>query len=264
LKEDGPWSKFIFEEDFVVGIRETGRQDVIAVCDPATGLYRCTPIVTADDFSMEHANVAVGSTNDIHETNVIDNIMRRLGLPSPEMVRRMIKNGTIRKLGVSKDDLKRYRNQSNESRMFGSQTVPRYIMKKKEVPNVAKHKLGYLEELYGDSKKLRHPGPRGEKWAFAIVDRATGTVWVVLHKDFTSLPQLVEKQVLSILDDARRTLKISEPKIHRFYLDGHPTQMGRFEGDIAPLEGKLSHHGIFLSRGPAGRPPTYGPGRSGT
>jgi hypothetical protein len=252
LKEDGPWNKFIFEENFVVGIRETGRQDVIAICDPVTGLYRCTPIVTADDFSMEHANVAVGSTNDIHETNVTDNIMRRLGLPSPEMVRRMIKNGTIRKLGVSKEDLKRYRNQSNESRMFGSQTVPRYIMKKKEVPNVAKHKLGYLEELYGDSKKLRHPGPRGEKWAFAIVDRATGTVWVVLHKDFTSLPQLVEKQVLSILDDARRTLKISEPKIHRFYLDGHPTQMGRFEGDIAPLEGKLSHHGIFCPGVPPG------------
>ena len=239
LLRDGPWVKFIFEGDHVIGVRKNSVQNLIAVSDKKTGLYRCTPIVTSENFEPAYAVYAVGSTNDIHETNKVDNIMRRLGLPSPDMLRRMVKNDTIMNFGITKEDLKRYRAQSNESRMFGSQTVPRYVMKKKEVPKRAVKELQYLDEVYGDSKKLRYVGPKGQKWAFALVDRATGSIWVVLHKDFVSLPQLVEKLILKILDDARNNLNITSPKIGRFYLDGHPSQMGRFEGDIAPLEARM-------------------------
>jgi len=198
----------------------------------------------------QQARAMVGSSTDTHELRHTDNILRRMGLPSPELVRIMIKNNTVKRFSVDEKCLRRYRKQSNESRLRGSQTVPRYIAVKKKMP-IPRSKLVYLEHLYGDSKALTYPGPNGERWVFTMIDRATGTPWTFLHKDWTSLHLLLEKKIIEILEDARKNLGIASPKISVFHLDGHPTQIGRL-GALTEMQVMLQRLKIFVPRLPPG------------
>ena len=238
LLADGPWKSLLFTETDVTGERWNGCRDLVAKLG-AHGLYTCAPIVTNKKFENFATAFIVGSVNDTHEPIHRDNLVLRLGIPSSQLLDKMIKYKTIGNLRLDKKYQKRYKTFGQESRMRGSQKAPRYVLTKKNRPKPALEVLKFLDELWGDSKKLRHRGSNGENWAFIIVDRATKTFYVILHKDFKSLPTLVMKKLIEILAYARKTLKMKDPKIGEFHLDGHPTQVGRKTNDIAPLQDAL-------------------------
>ncbi len=287
LFTDGPWVRFLFSESDVIGIRNDGSKDLIASMD-RNNLYQCRDIVTTRHFrrrsnvntsvssknnhcydaarpktctratnNLSRSSVKywsmVGSTMDTRETDKDAGTLRQMALPSPELVRQMILHKTIRGFGVNNKYLRKYRAQSSESRLRGSMTVPRYVASKRTDPKPARAgTLKYLDEIYCDSKELMEQGPNGERWMCDLIDRATGTVKTFEHKDWDSLSLLMEREVIALLDDARVNLGIKNPKIKRFYLDGHPTQVGRTRLNIADCQKMLQRHGIHVPHLPPG------------
>jgi hypothetical protein len=254
LFRDGPWDRFEFTPADIFGIRPGGVRDKIATL--TNGLYTCTKYMLHLLSGGACALLAqIGSSVDTHEADPAHDIMRMYGLCAPEMMRIALKHGVIEDLDkyIEAADIKSYARRSHEARQRGSQTGPRYVRNKDTEPKF--RVTTYLQELFGDSKQLRYPGPNGEKWMFTMVDRFSGTSWTVPHRDFTSLPALVCKKLNAILYEAKRdSLTASDtPRIGCFFLDGHPTQVERMSGDMAPLQKMLElEYKIHVPRVPPG------------
>jgi len=293
LFEDGPWEAFLFLPDAVYGLRQpevdemlqmSARHDLVATLSENThGFYRAKPIVLDPTFGTKEATKDRGkvectkrsrflkqeehdketamvsfSTNDTTELCRADALMRRLGMPSPEMIRLMLKHGTVKGLDVDAAYLKRYRLLSAESRLKGSMTVPKYRKSARNEEAKSKVKLEYLDKMVGDSRKLMVPGPNGETHVFTLVDEATRTPFTFLHRGWKQLSVLIERLLNQILDDARVNLKMVNPSIKKIKLDGHPTQVGRTREVVAEVDAMLTRRQIFVPPLPPGDHPRMG------
>ena len=271
LLSDGPWKRIIFEEvrsapilQLAWGVLPMGTEELIAVLSDKThGLYVCTNAVghnttvsntaalaavagtpteepTAPTITAPRAHKSSLDTQDPEEA---DALIRRLGNPSGTTLRKILNANSITGINriLTPAAIRSYDARSKEARMLAGMTAPPPRKGAgRGLPSGA-----YLEELYMDTKELRHKGPNGETHVLDIVDYATGTLFTRKHKSFTELPDIIERFVINVVDEARRDGH-PDPKIRRIFLDGHPSQKSRFVHIITDLESRMLRHGIAL------------------
>ena len=253
LLSKGPWDSLCFQRhrknrNFhdVWGINHATRaRTLVAFRDPRkSSLYQMTQAGLDYNYKRKTALLTIGGTNDIHEKNKIIGHLRRLIYPAPSTASKMNKHSTIHGFSFTPTATKNYKSMSHESRLAGSMKGPIYRKSKHSGRTIDINTIKYLDVLYGDSTDLATPGPNGEKYIFNMIDLKTGYPWSIPHKDFTSLPDLLERKLNKILDHARFTVGIEEPSIKRFYIDGHPSQKSNSDTTIAAMEKMLQRRHI--------------------
>ena len=265
LLERGPWTSITFEKSSGNSIKHkvwgTLPADnpypfdrvLLAYRNTSTrGLYRCTRHISRDFrptneilptsmVNMVHVHVDALSSQHTEEVDSTIKFARALGFPSTQMLRKINKD-PIHGLKLTKRDISRYDAMPNEARLVGGQKKPVYTGSKGRGPEG--RPVVFLEELHADSKELPYTGVYGEKYSFDIYDLATGTEFTILHKNFLELPELIDRFIINTLDDARRRKILADPRIRRFRLDGHPSQLSTQPQVIAAVERVLLKHQI--------------------
>ena len=270
LLTEGPYDSFCFQRwrkdhnrhdvwaiDFrtrerkLIAFRDPRVSPLYAVTDAALDMMDKPRNPTRTYAQLHTALMSAGRSNDVTEPVALDDIMNRLIYPAPSSLNKMLKAKTITGLEMSATDMRRHKNRSLESRLKGTMTASSY-RRRKDCMYRNLTSLMYLDRIYCDTQELSHPGPKGEKYVFNMIDMATRYPWSIPHCDFVTLPALVERQIIKILDHARTVLGISNPQIRRIYIDGHPTQRSQSVTTVAPMEAMLNRRGIHCPKLPPG------------